>query len=69
MISWRPMVKLQHIGALGKFDNDGVVGSLGGIVFGQLSSEAAGLHTDGRIGLWIEVRPSTKYLGGNLIFL
>jgi len=63
------MVERQDISAFGKFDDDGIVGTLGAVVFGEFEAKASGLHSDGGIRLGIEVTSATEDFGGDLVFL
>ena|SRR5205814_1977158 len=68
-LTWSAAVKREHVGAAWEFDDDGVFGTVGVVVFGEFYAQASSLHPDHGIELGIEVRRAAEDLGRNLILL
>jgi hypothetical protein len=63
------MVEIESIGPVRHLNDDSVGQTFVAVVFVQLEAQSTSLHTNCRIGLWIEVVRPPENLGGNLIFL
>jgi hypothetical protein len=54
---------------LGQFNQDGILGAFGSVIFGDLRAEPSRLHANQRIQLRIKLGRSAENLSRNLIFL